>query len=435
MSESVENRDAAAKARIVIAEDSPVQALILRRALENNGYAVFPGKTGAEGLALVGEHKPALVISDVEMPDMNGFEFCRRIKSQPETQSIPVILCTSLTQPADIIKGMEAGADGYVTKPYDERFLIMRVEAMLANPPEFIQADPVTVQYAGETHVITASRRQILNMLLSTYENTVKQNSELIRAQLELKKLNQQVEFSLKESERLLLSILPRKVAEQLKKDGQYEPAFYDSVTVLFTDFKGFTLAAEKLSPKELLRQLDASFSFFDSVTERYGLEKLKTIGDSYMCAGGIPETNRTHAIDAVMAALEMQEFMFHMGELRRARGLPFWECRLGIHTGPLIAGVVGTKKFAYDVWGDTVNTASRMESSGETGKVNVSHATYELIHSVFECEYRGKVKAKNKGDIDMYFVHGLKPDYSIQGVGQAPNQAFKEYYEALARG
>ncbi len=138
MSDQLENSGAASKTRIVIAEDSPVQALILRRALENNGYAVFPGKTGAEGLALVAAHKPALVISDVEMPDMNGFDFCRRIKGHPETQSIPVILCTSLTQPEDIIKGMEAGADGYVTKPYDERFLIMRVQAMLENRAEVL---------------------------------------------------------------------------------------------------------------------------------------------------------------------------------------------------------------------------------------------------------------------------------------------------------
>ncbi len=417
---------------IVIAEDSPVQAVVLRRALENNGYKVTWAKNGREGFEKVSQVRPALLISDVEMPELTGFELCRKIKNEDGLRAIPVILCTSLSQPEDIIRGMEAGADGYVTKPYDERFLMYRVQATLENPPSLEKSSPIEMRYAGEDHVITASRRQILGMLLSTYENAVKQNRELVNAQMEEKRLNQQIEQALKESERLLLNILPREVADQLKKEGQVEPRSYESVSVLFTDFRGFTRIAEKMTPQELIKQLDSTFSFFDSVVERFGLEKLKTIGDSFMCAGGIPVVNNTHAVDSVLAGLEIQEFMKQIKHFKELRGQEFWECRVGISTGPLVAGVLGTKKFAYDVWGDTVNTASRMESSGEIGRVNISHTTYEQVYEFFDCEYRGKVEAKNMGEVDMYFVNGIRKDLSVQALGHAPNDHFRRKYEEL---
>ncbi|MBK8395616.1 MAG: adenylate/guanylate cyclase domain-containing protein [Leptospiraceae bacterium] len=216
-------------------------------------------------------------------------------------------------------------------------------------------------------------------------------------------------EVERQKSEKLLLNILPKDVAKELKEKGFAEPVLFENVSVMFTDFKGFTTIAEGLSPKKLVEELDQCFSYFDALMERYHLEKLKTIGDSYMCAGGIPNKNTTHAIDCVLAALEIQSIMQQMKELKEMAGLPYWELRLGIHSGSLVAGVIGEKKFAYDVWGDTVNTASRMESSGTPGKINISGSTYEFVKDFFECEYRGKVKAKNKGDVDMYYVEGLK--------------------------
>lgn len=420
--------------QIVIAEDSAVQAVILRRALENHGYQVTWTKDGAAGLTMVREIRPALVISDVEMPVMNGFDFCTAVKSDSDLAGIPVILCTSLAQPEDIIRGMEAGADGYVTKPYDEKYLMYRVRALLDNPSEHGRAEAVEVSYAGRDYKITAGRRQILNMLLSTYENTVKQYGELINTQMELKRLNQDLDASFKESERLLLNILPEGVADQLKKEGHVKPQQYDCVTVLFTDFENFTQIAENMTPAELIRQLDSTFSFFDSVIERFGLEKLKTIGDSFMCAGGIPEANATNAVDAVLAALEIQEFMRQVKDFRALRGEEFWDCRIGISTGPLVAGVVGSKKFAYDVWGDTVNMASRMESSGAVGRINISEATYELVDAFFACEARGKIQAKNKGEVAMYFVDGILPELSVQGAGQIPNEAFRARLDEVRR-
>lgn len=209
-------------------------------------------------------------------------------------------------------------------------------------------------------------------------------------------------------SDELLLNILPAEVAEELKEKGFAEARHFDEVTVLFTDFKGFTSMAEQLSPTELVTEIDFCFRKFDEITTRYGIEKIKTIGDAYMCAGGLPVANRTNAADVVMAALEIQQFMTSLRQERIQQNRHSFELRLGIHTGPVVAGIVGIKKFQYDIWGDTVNLASRMESSGEVGQVNVSQMTYEKISDKFICEYRGKIEAKNKGSVDMYFVKGV---------------------------
>ena len=206
-------------------------------------------------------------------------------------------------------------------------------------------------------------------------------------------------------SEALLLNILPYEVAEELKEKGSADAKNFDEVTVLFTDFKGFTQLSEKLTPTELVSEINHCFSAFDYIMQKHGIEKIKTIGDSYMAAGGIPKPNKTHSIDVVNAALEIQKFMHNLKKEKEAQGKLFFEIRIGIHTGTVVAGIVGVKKFAYDIWGDTVNTASRMESSGEAGKINISGTTYEFVKEKFKCEYRGKIQAKGKGEIDMYFV------------------------------
>ncbi|TGL58526.1 adenylate/guanylate cyclase domain-containing protein [Leptospira ognonensis] len=236
----------------------------------------------------------------------------------------------------------------------------------------------------------------------------------------------------LAKSEKLLLNILPREVANELKMDGTSKPRHFPSATVCFTDFEGFTKIAETLKPEELVAELDRCFSYFDSLMDRYNLEKLKTIGDSYMFAGGIPQNNATHAVDCVMAALEIQAFMNRMKEIKADQNLPYWQLRLGIHSGDLVAGVIGERKFAYDVWSDTVNTASRCESSGASGKINISGVTFELIKDFFACEYRGAMPAKNKGQIDMYFVQGLLPELQRPGHERTPNVEFEKRYRRL---
>lgn len=208
-------------------------------------------------------------------------------------------------------------------------------------------------------------------------------------------------------SEELLLNILPSETARELKQTGGARAKSYDMVTVLFTDFKNFTQATEKMTAEELVKEIHFCYSEFDKIISQHGIEKIKTIGDSYMCAGGLPAVNSTNPVDMVKAAQKINSFMDQRKITLRdsASQRNGFDLRIGIHTGPVVAGIVGIKKFAYDIWGDTVNIASRMESSGETGKINISGATYELIKKDFTCTYRGKIQAKNKGEIDMYFV------------------------------
>lgn len=212
-----------------------------------------------------------------------------------------------------------------------------------------------------------------------------------------------------KKSDELLLNILPHETADELKSKGFAEARRYESVTVMFTDFKDFTKASEKLSAEELVQEIHFYFSEFDRIISRHTIEKIKIIGDSYMCAGGLPLENTTHPCDVVEAALELQEFIASQRIVRQMRGKHYFELRIGIHTGPVVAGIVGIHKFAYDIWGDTVNTASRMEGEGATDKVNISETTFEQIRHRYHCTYRGKISAKHKGLVDMYFVDSRK--------------------------
>jgi ligand-binding sensor domain-containing protein/class 3 adenylate cyclase len=226
-------------------------------------------------------------------------------------------------------------------------------------------------------------------------------------ATVEISEQKEQVEREKGRSEKLLLNILPEEVAEELMEKGHSDAQLIDEVTVLFTDFKGFTSLSEKVTPKELVADLHECFSAFDSICEKHSIEKIKTIGDAYMAAGGLPSPNNTHAQDTVNAAMEMAKVIEKGKAKKIAQGLPYFEIRIGIHTGPVVAGIVGVKKFQYDIWGDTVNTASRMESHGEVGKVNISNDTYELIkdNPQFTFESRGIMNVKGKGKIEMYFV------------------------------
>lgn len=207
-------------------------------------------------------------------------------------------------------------------------------------------------------------------------------------------------------SDNLLLNILPEETANELKETGSVKAKKYDAATVLFTDFKGFTSYSEKLSPEALVETVGFYFSKFDAIIEKHGLEKIKTIGDAYMCAGGLHDNTEDHAERMVQAAFEIADFV-EVTKKDKATELTF-DIRIGINTGPVVAGVVGTKKFAYDIWGDTVNVASRMESMSEPGKVNISENTYEYVKDTYTCEYRGEIDVKNRGKMKMYFVNRM---------------------------
>ncbi len=226
------------------------------------------------------------------------------------------------------------------------------------------------------------------------------------------KEINQRTEELTKEkqkSDELLLNILPLETAEELKSTGEAKAKYYDSVTVLFTDFKDFTSISENMSANELVTELHHCFSRFDNIIRKYNMEKIKTIGDSYMCVAGLPIKNTTHPFDAVNAAVEIRDCMLSYNKEKEANGDVGFDVRIGIHTGPVVAGIVGVNKFAYDIWGSTVNTASRMESGGVPNKINISSSLYDIIKDKYDCTLRGNFMVKGLGEISMYFVNGIK--------------------------
>lgn len=225
------------------------------------------------------------------------------------------------------------------------------------------------------------------------------------KANQSLEKLNREIKKEQEKSEELLLNILPEPVAQELKLKNTSEARSYPEATVLFTDFKDFTTIAEKMTPEELVSNLDECFRAFDYIIAEHNIEKIKTIGDAYMCANGISDKpNKPGSV--IKAALEFQKFLAETKRERLLEGKPYFEARIGVHTGPVVAGVVGVKKFAYDIWGDTVNIAARMESACKAGKINISDATYQKIRYDFDCNPRGELDVKNKGRIKMYYVN-----------------------------
>ncbi len=252
-------------------------------------------------------------------------------------------------------------------------------------------------------------------------------NQKLEKQRSEILEQNRTIEIERNKADDLLLNILPTYVVSELKSMGYASPRSYKMATVMFTDFKGFTKSCENLSPEEIVDALDFFFSKFDDIISCHYIEKIKTIGDSYMCVGGIPLRNRSNPFDVVLAGLEIKHFMATYKQRFSNRNLPDWQLRIGIHTGSLVAGVVGKIKFAYDTWGDSVNVAKRMESADEIGSVNISSDTYEYIKDYFICRHRGPVEIKNHKNVDMYFVDRLKPEFSLDDEGIYPNDHFIE--------
>ncbi len=256
-------------------------------------------------------------------------------------------------------------------------------------------------------------------------QNLEKANTLLGEQTLEINRQKRLIEEEQQKSEKLLLNILPFEIARQLKSKGRAGTRQYKLVSVLFADFKGFSKISKTLEPKDLVNILDSYFAKFDEIIGKHYLEKIKTIGDAYMCAGGLPLSNKSNPFDTLLAGLEIQQYMNSLNDSKVLNNLSVWELRIGIHTGPVVAGVVGRKRVAYDIWGDTVNVASRMEQAGHVGMVNISGTTYEYVKDYFECDYRGKIEAKNIGKVDMYFVNRLKPEYSADKLGIIPNDIF----------
>ncbi|TCL72653.1 adenylate/guanylate cyclase domain-containing protein [Rhizobium sp. BK251] len=243
---------------------------------------------------------------------------------------------------------------------------------------------------------------------------------------IEVQRSQQELAAEKQRADSLILNILPNKIAAELIERGAVEPRHHPSTTILFTDFVDFTKSAAELSPRELIDDLDMYFTEFDGIIARHGLEKVKTIGDSYMCAGGLMLGRKDHAVRCCLAALEMQRFVVASNQRLAAVGQMPWHARVGLHSGSVVSGVVGRKKFSYDVWGDAVNIAARMENAGELDRVNISESTYQHVKLYFDCTPRGALDVKNKGKMTMYFLDRLKPEYSADAAGVEANERLR---------
>ncbi len=333
------------RGRILVVDDTPANLQALSATLKDKGYQVSVATGGRQALELVTRLRPDLILLDVMMPEMDGFETCRRLKAAAATHDVPVIFLTARTETADIVKGFELGAVDYVAKPFNTHELLARVN----------------------TH-LTIDRLH-------------------------------------RENERLLLSILPASIAARLKSGAGGIADHFPEVSVLFADIVDFTTLSGGMSPQPLVSLLDDLFTQFDELARRHQVEKIKTIGDCYMAVCGVPEQRPDHATALADLALEMIE---HLKQFNRTRGTAL-RLRIGLNTGPVVAGVIGRSKFIYDLWGDTVNTASRMESTGLPDRVQVTDGMQQALAAQFDLEERGEVEVKGKGRLRTWFLVGRK--------------------------
>jgi adenylate cyclase len=370
--------------KVLVVDDSYDNRKLMSRYLERNGLDFDMAESGERALQMLGLESFDLVLLDMRMPGMGGFEVLRKIKADMDLQNIPVIVVSALDQIEAVAACIELGAADYLVRPFNQILLRARLKILLE-------------------HKRLADEQR--------------------RKTVELEQAFAEIEKQKKVSEQLLLNILPEKIALELQTQGFVEPMYFEDATIVIADFVGFTLATEKLSVDELVHVLNAYFTAFDHIVDRYGLEKLKTVGDSYILLSGIPQRSPSHPVDAVLAALDMIETIKEM-----AGNLVDWKVRIGIHTGPVIAGVVGIRKFAFDVWGDSINFCSRIEAKGEPNRVNISEMTYTRVKDFFACTHRGKLRTKDDREVDMYFVDGLIPVLADLGSEIMP-PAFKRRY------
>jgi len=399
--------------RILFVDDEPdMEELIKQRLRKHVREEKFilefagNGRLALEKLKVYDDIR--IIVTDINMPEMDGLTLLSELaKLDRPTRTLVV---SAYGDMQNIRSAMNNGAFDFVTKPIDFIDLDLTLEKTFQEVLYLLQSLDTKQKLQDETIERIKAQEDALrqaeeNTKLITHQNRLLEEKVAERT-LELAEKNDTLNIELQRSEQLLLNILPYETAQELKMSGKAVARFYPDITVMFTDFKGFTHIAEKLSPEQLVQEIDEFFTAFDLIMEKNGIEKIKTIGDAYMAASGLPAVNETHALDMVNAAVDIIEYMEVQKQIRIAANRPVFDIRIGIHTGPVVAGIVGHKKFAYDIWGDAVNLASRMESSGEAGQINISQATYDRISSTYSCIFRGEIEAKNKGKVGMYFVN-----------------------------
>jgi len=347
------------QALLLVVDDKENNRDLLSRRLDKQGFNVKTAENGIQALFQIHNQKFDLILLDIIMPEMDGFQVLKVIKSDPELWRIPVIMVSALDEIDNIVRCIEMGAEDFIQKPFNQVILNAKISA-------------------------TLERKRLID-----------------REREFIKKLQNEQE----KSEKLLLNILPQPIADRLKKGERTIADYFPEVTVLFSDLVGFTELSTGISASTLVKKLNRIFIAFDRLTEKYGLEKIKTIGDAYMLVGGAPTPRSDHAEAVANLALEMLKTL---NELNKGMHDHF-KIRIGIHTGPIVAGVIGEHKFNYDLWGDTVNIASRMESQGISDGIQLSETTYQRIKDKFICEQRGPIDVKGKGKMVTYLLMNRK--------------------------
>ncbi len=399
--------------RILFVDDEPdmkelIQQRLRKHVREEKFVLEFAGN-GRLALEKLKEHDDIrIIVTDINMPEMDGLTLLLELSKLDRPTRTLVVSAYGDMQ--NIRSAMNNGAFDFVTKPIDFTDLDVTLEKTVQEVMYLLQSLETKQKLQDETIERIKAQEEALKQAEENAE-LIRQQNVLLEAKvaartIELAEKNDILNVELQRSEELLLNILPYETAQELKTKGKAEALFYPDITVMFTDFKGFTQIAEKLSPEQLVEEIDEIFTAFDLIMDKHGIEKIKTIGDAYMAASGLPALKDSHALDMVNAAVDIIKYMESQKQIRSAAGRPIFDIRVGIHTGPVVSGIVGHKKFAYDIWGDAVNLASRMESSGEAGQINISQATYERINSAYSCTFRGEIEAKNKGKVGMYFVN-----------------------------
>ena len=354
-------------ARVLLVDDSRLIRMGLRRSLESIGLQnIVEANHGREAIEMLVREPFDLMLLDMEMPEMNGMEVLQVLRDSPHHPWPPVIVISGGTGIDDAVRCIELGAEDYLPKPFNPVLLRARVKT-------------------------SVDKKQL-------------RDQEALRMR-QLKRQHEALSQEQAKTEQLLLNILPRKIAQRLKGGEEHIADAFPNVSVLFADMVGFTKMSRTMTASALVEVLGDLFSRFDLITEKHGLEKIKTIGDCYMLAGGVPEPSDDHAQAVVDAAMDMCKALEELHE-RTGGAL---RMRIGVHSGPIVAGVIGIRKFTYDLWGDTVNVASRMESTGEPGRIHVSDATAKLIANDFELTSRGHIEVKSLGQVETFFVERRK--------------------------
>lgn len=336
------------RSRILIVDDVEENLKVLTETLTQQGFHPLQAKNGERAIQIAKKAQPDLILLDIKMPGMSGYETIAVLKSDPETVDIPVIFISALNQIEDKVKGFTAGAVDYVSKPFQKEEVIARVT----------------------TH-------------------------------LKLRQAQKDIEIEREKSEQLLRNVLPQAVAKELKDTGLSQPQQFKDVSILFSDFVQFTHYSSQLDAITLIEELNDMFTEFDNIMEKNGCERIKTIGDAYLAVCGVPDHKEDHAIKLTKASLEMKSYLEERNNTSKIK----WQIRIGIHSGEIVGGIVGTKKYLYDIFGNSVNIASRMESNSEPMKINVSEETYEHIKNSFKCTKREPIDVKGIGFTNMYFV------------------------------